>query len=439
MIASMSFSCKCIVMLFSASLGLIPEGVTPDDAQAFYRLLQEAPIRHRAGKTDEARQMIQAAKMIASHAYNKVERASWQLNIMDAQIAIGELEDAKETLGYVDVASSRFRGWCLLAKAYYASQAPAAGDQAVVQAMDLLSEVGVEGVPELAAVAREAQAAGQIDAAKRIVDKAQKVAVQGGHSSATREGFVEIGTLLVELGEHQRAVRLVVDYPAADNEAERIEAMARIYAEIARQQNLSGQAKEAVRTFAAMGELLEQTDAPLSHEATGVIIEAYLAGDRIQQASAIAEGLEDAAAEAYAWLQIATYLRQGRSENKQASEVLQKAARAGARIVDEKQQQQVLLRVVRAMNQAREFGAALSAADAIELPQHKAMAYCRVAEAQHAAGETEAALNSYKWARETIRADEVKWRRELSWKHLILSMKRTGLQEQAETWQLSPE
>lgn len=434
MITSMSL-CKCIVILFSAGVGLIPDGVTPDDAQAFYRLLQEASARHAAGQPQKAHEMIRAAEMIAGYAYNKTERAVWQLEIMETQIKVGDIQAAKKTLGYMDSRPEEYKGWCLLASAYYAVKEREAGDEAAKKATEFLSSIGVKGVSELTAVARKAQAAGQIDSARTVADFLQEFAVKARHSEATPKAFGEICILLVDLGEDERAMQLVKEYPATGSDIERLQVMTRIYAEMARRQNRSGKAKKAAKSFQAMGELLERVEGSVGDEAAKIIIDAYLAGGKVEQARAVIRRLDDPAAETRAWLQMATYFRQKAKDAPAALGALQNAAKAGAGLADDTEQQKALLRVVLAMNQAKEFDSALVVAGSIRLPQHKAMAYRQVAEAQHKAGDDKAALASYQEARDVIRADNVKWRRELAWKHLILSMKRSGL-PQAETWAL---
>lgn len=423
-----------IACFVQAAAGLIPAGVSPDDAEAFYTQLREAVDLQQQGDEAGAASRIAAARQIAGMAYHESERDLWYLDILDARIEMGQLEAARNLVALIQTPSHRHTAWCRLAGAHYAAKQARAGDEAVAQAVAMPVANPIEQVMALLEVARRAEGGGHIDAAKRIAGRVETALANAKDIETRAKVLGELCILLEGLGEGSRAERLIDNYPAMDNEVARLRIQISLYAGLARARTRLGKADAAAKAFEALTELLKRVEGRDLVQSARPVIEAYLASGQVEAARKLVSGLRDMEGKVEAWLLIAMHLQKDGTRAEDAGEALRQAAAMARRLDDDGAQQQVLLRIVRAMNQLSMFSAANEAAAGIRLPQHRAMAYWLTAEAQHAAGRADGAAASYEQAREAIEADKLAWRRELAWKHLKLSLQRTEMEALAETW-----
>lgn len=406
----------------------------PDEVEQFYENLRDARRAHAAGQMPAARAKIRAARSLAGRVQETQARGEWLVNVVTTQIEIEDVAAAAEIAGYIRADEPRFRARCAVAAAQYARRQLDAGAAMVTALLKETGGAGPEAVASLIEVARAAQKAGQIDSARQIAASATGEIKRYRANEAARDAFETVGVFLVELGCSDDARELVDAYPRTSSDTRRNEAMAVLYSRLLQAEATRGRDKQAAKALTKVTELLSRMSGRGSTDAVGTIIDALMAAGRLDEAKELAASFRDPADEAEARLQIARRLIASGKKDP-AVEMLEKAGGIGRDITDARQQQQVLLSVVRALNELKLYNRASPVAAAIRQPQHRAMAYWQIAEAQMAAEEVDAAMETYRWARDAIRSDKKDWRRELAWKHLMLSMKRSGLDDLAATWQ----
>jgi tetratricopeptide (TPR) repeat protein len=435
-------------LISGLSLADSPDALSPDEAESFYAHLREAREFHRDGKGAQAVQRIQAATVLAGRVYDADMRGQWLTDVVGTQIDIGRFDEALETAGYIRAANHRFLAHCKVAEAAYRQRETELAAKTIGMALQDIKQADPAGLRGVIDVATAAQAAGAIDLANDIASRALAAGQKIQPTAETRDAFGALAVFMVNTGKSDKALEVVKSYPLAkpaDEEsdgaghadarrAEWYDAQLILYSQVAKAHAARGNTDQAEKALKAM-----QTIAG-KHGAADVLavrklMETYLAMDRLGDARKMAGQLRQPEERSEAWMTIAQSLEGKADQRETALAILEKAATDGAAVQDDRQQQTLVLRAVRAMIRWKAYPSAASAAERIRQPQHRAMAFMQIAEARQADGQRDAAINDYLRARDVIESDTVDWRQNLTWKQLMLSMRRSELDDLAADWQ----